>query len=71
MRQVELTKQFKKQFKLAQRDPRKDTEKLHAVVNQLQEHGTLPTELKPHPLSGCWRPAWSTACTGRKQTNSD
>lgn len=58
MRTIKATKQFKKDFKLARRDPHKDTLRLELVVAMLQELGSLPDEYKPHPLSGNWRPAW-------------
>ena len=58
MRTLEITKQFKKDFKRAQRDGRKDVNKLQKVVEMLQEFGSLPSEYKPHPLIGNWRPSW-------------
>jgi addiction module RelE/StbE family toxin len=52
MRLLKLTKQFKQHFKLARKDHRKDTDKLQAVIELLQEQGSLPSEYSPHPLTG-------------------
>ncbi len=58
MRTIELTKQFKKDYKRAMRDHRKDTNRLQLVIEMLQKDGGLPSDFKPHPLSGNWRPSW-------------
>ncbi len=58
MRTLKVTTQFKKGYKLAKRDPRKDLNKLQRVIDLLQQQGTLPADYLPHPLVGNWRPAW-------------
>lgn len=58
MRTLEISKQFKKGFKKALKDPHKDTKRLQLVIDTLQALGTLTSEYKPHPLVGNWRPSW-------------
>jgi mRNA interferase YafQ len=58
VRSVETTRQFRRDFKKADRNPRHDIDKLELVVDLLQETGALPDEYRPHPLSGNWRPSW-------------
>ncbi len=58
MRRLDTRRQFRRDLKKADRNPRQDVEKLGVVVDLLLENGSLPDEYSPHPLIGNWRPAW-------------
>lgn len=56
MRTLKLKKQFKKDFKKSNRNPRHDIDKLAYVINLLITHGELSEEYRPHRLIGNWTP---------------
>ena len=56
MRTLKLKKQFKKDFKKSNRNPRHDIDKLAYVIDLLIEHGELSEEYRPHRLIGNWTP---------------
>ena len=58
MREILITKRFKKDLKKAKNNPRQDTEKLLAVIETLAIHGVLSEEYLPHCLSENWKPKW-------------
>jgi mRNA interferase YafQ len=57
MRRVIQRKQFRKDFKRMVRRG-KDGQKLFSIVEALAGKGHLPSELKPHPLTGRWSGFW-------------
>ncbi len=58
MREILLSKRFKKDQKKALRNPRQDTNKLLRVIEILIIEGCLPDKYKPHPLTGNWDSKW-------------
>jgi mRNA interferase YafQ len=56
MRILKLKKQFKKDFKKSNKNPRHDISQLAYVIDLLAEHGELPTEYRAHQLVGNWTP---------------
>ena len=57
MREILITRRFKKDLKKAKKNPRQDTGKLLAIET-LAIHGTLSDDYLPHYLSGNWSPKW-------------
>ena len=55
---IDYTRQFRRDLKKADRNPRHNVEKLADAIDTLAENGTLPPEYRPHALSGNWIPAW-------------
>ena len=55
MLKVTAKAQFKKDLKKVESNPRKLKE-LKTVIDFLIETGTVPSEYKPHPLKGNWKP---------------
>jgi len=51
MKELKFTRQFKKDLKRIQNNPKRITG-LKVVLKILQETGTLPKEYKPHMLAG-------------------
>jgi len=58
VREILITKRFKKDLKKAKSNPRQYTEKLLSVIETLAIHGVLSEDYLPHCLSGNWRPKW-------------
>ena len=56
MRKLLQTKQFKKDFKKAGRNPRQDTYELNQVIECLLLTGEIDKKYKPHVLVGDWSP---------------
>ncbi len=56
MREILITKRFKKDLKKAKNNPRQETEKLLSVIETLAIHGVLSEDYLPHCLSGNWKP---------------
>jgi len=56
MRELKKTKQFKKDFKKAGRNPRQDTYELNQVIECLLLEGEIDEKYKPHVLIGDWSP---------------
>ena len=57
MRDIVETNRFKKDLK-RQKKRGSNLEKLADIAEMLAESGSLPTTLKPHPLSGDWKGIW-------------
>lgn len=56
---IRVKKQFKKDLKKAATDNRKDVALLQKLIKEhLIPTGTVPSEYKPHPLQGNWKPHW-------------
>ena len=54
---IKVKKQFKKDLKKAQTDPRRNTNLLKVLIDEHLIHtGTVPAEYDPHPLIGSWKP---------------
>lgn len=56
MRSATFTGQFKRDVKRVEKRG-KDMQKLRAVIGLLLGGGTLPRELRDHPLKGEWKPS--------------
>ena len=58
MREILITKRFKKDLKKAKNNPRQDTDRLLSAIEVLATHGILSEDFLPHCLSGNWKPKW-------------
>jgi addiction module RelE/StbE family toxin len=52
VKEILITKRFKKDLKKAKNNPKQDTEKLLSVIEILAIHGVLSEDYLPHCLSG-------------------
>jgi len=58
VKQIRFVKQFRKDLKKANKNPRHDTKKLLEAVEMLAKGKNLPDYYRPHVLSGNWHPMW-------------
>jgi mRNA interferase YafQ len=56
VREILITKRFKKDLMKAKKNPRQDTDKLLFAIETLAISGIVSEEYLPHCLSGNWKP---------------
>jgi len=54
---IKVKSQFKKDLKKAERDPKKNTQLLKAIIKDyLTKNTPIPSQYSPHLLTGNWKP---------------